>query len=64
MVKKRIEIEIDIPDDIIDGELLELLPLLSADEASIVKGVVIGILMANSHISNELLDAISLKYRK
>lgn len=62
-MKKKIEIEIDVP-DVFDAESMAIFSLLTPKELLQLKGVAIGMLMGSGRYSPEELAAISAKCEK
>ena len=55
MMKKTIQIEIDVP-EYIDDSFIEMLSMLDSRQLNLVKGTVVGMLLANGKISNNDVD--------
>ncbi len=54
-MKKKIEIEIDLP-DYIEEDFIKMLSMLDSKQLNLVKGTVIGMLLANNKISYDDID--------
>lgn len=54
-MKKKIEIEIDLP-DYIEEDFIKMLSMLDSKQLNLVKGTVIGMLLADNKISYDDID--------
>ena len=57
-MKKRIEVEVEIP-EILDDESLALFSMLSEEELQQIKGIAIGMLLGSGRYSPDEIAAIS-----
>lgn len=55
MMKKTIQIEIDVP-EYIDDSFIEMLSMLDSRQLNLIKGTVVGMLLADGKISNNDID--------
>lgn len=55
MMKRKIQIEIDVP-EYIDDSFIEMLSMLDSRQLNLIKGTVIGILLADDKLSNDDID--------
>lgn len=55
MMKKKIQIEIDVP-EYIDDSFIEMLSMLDSRQLNLIKGTVIGMLLADDKLSNDDID--------
>lgn len=55
IMKKKIEIEIDLP-DYIEEDFIKMLSMLDSKQLNLVKGTVIGMLLADNKISYDDID--------
>ena len=55
MMKKTIQIEIDVP-EYIDDSFIEMLSMLDSRQLNLIKGTVVGMLLADGKISNNDVD--------
>ena len=62
-MKKKIEIEIDLP-DYIEEDFIKMLSMLDSKQLNLVKGTVIGMLLADNKISYDDIDKKLLIERK
>ncbi len=58
-MKRKIEIEIDLP-DYIEEDFIKMLSMLDSKQLNLVKGTVIGMLLADNKISYDDIDKILL----
>lgn len=54
-MKKKIQIEIDLP-DYIEEDFIKMLSMLDSKQLNLVKGTVIGMLLADNKISYDDID--------
>lgn len=54
-MKRKIEIEIDLP-DYIEEDFIKMLSMLDSKQLNLVKGTVIGMLLADNKISYDDID--------
>lgn len=55
MMKRKIQIEIDVP-EYIDDSFIEMLSMLDSRQLNLIKGTVIGMLLADDKLSNDDID--------
>lgn len=55
MMKRKIQIEIDVP-EYIDDSFIEMLSMLDSRQLNLIKGTVIGMLLADDKLSNDDFD--------
>lgn len=55
MMKKTIQIEIDVP-EYIDDSFVEMLSVLDSRQLNLIKGTVVGMLLADGKISSNDID--------
>lgn len=55
MMKRKIQIEIDVP-EYIDDSFIEMLSMLDSRQLNLIKGTVIGMLLADDKLSNDYID--------
>lgn len=54
-MKRKIEIEIDLP-DYIEEDFIKMLSMLDSKQLNLVKGTVVGMLLADGKISSSDID--------
>lgn len=59
IMKRKIEIEIELP-DYIEEDFIKMLSMLDSKQLNLVKGTVIGMLLADNKISYDDIDKKSL----
>lgn len=59
IMKRKIEIEIELP-DYIEEDFIKMLSMLDSKQLNLVKGTVIGMLLADNKISYDDIDKILL----
>lgn len=62
MMKRKIQIEIDVP-EYIDDSFIEMLSMLDSGQLNLIKGTVIGMLLADDKLSNDDIDKKIAPYR-
>lgn len=55
MMKRKIQIEIDVP-EYIDDSFIEMLSMLNSRQLNLIKGTVVGMLLADGKISSNDID--------
>ncbi len=55
MMKRKIQIEIDVP-EYIDDSFIEMLSMLDSGQLNLIKGTVIGMLLADDKLSIDDID--------
>lgn len=55
MMKRKIRIEIDVP-EYIDDSFIEMLSMLDSGQLNLIKGTVIGMLLADDKLSIDDID--------
>lgn len=55
MMKRKVQIEIDVP-EYIDDSFIEMLSMLDSGQLNLIKGTVIGMLLADDKLSIDDID--------